>query len=188
MTKPGKRGTCSKCGKGPRKLIDGLCQHECLGKSSGIDGKPSTPQEPLKKCQSCKQQEGAGPALNWISCSNPNCRTWYHSVCIDLGELTKKALAVIFWLCPECAVSFKPVWVNKNVEIEVLNRNDSVNDHSTMLNQLSGVMEKLVKEVMPKLVQDALQKKLCPKGTAIWNQKLSTPDIIEYYSERVRAP
>ena len=27
-----------------------------------------------------------------------------------------------------------------------------------MLNQLSGVMEKLVKEVMPKLVQDALQK------------------------------
>ena len=56
---------------------------------------------------------------NWISCSNPKCGTWYHSVCTDLGESsTKKALAVIFWLCPECATSFKPVWVNKDVEPE----------------------------------------------------------------------
>jgi len=39
-----------------------------------------------------------------------------------------------------------------------VNRNDSASDHSTMLNQLSDVMKKLVKEVMPKLVQDAHQK------------------------------
>ena len=56
--------------------------------------------------------------LNWIPSSNPKCGTWYHSVCTDLGESTKKALAVIFWLGPESATSFKPVWVNKDVEPE----------------------------------------------------------------------
>ena len=132
----------------------------------------------------CKQQEGAGPALNWISCSNPNCGTWYHSVCTDLGELTKKALAVIFWLCPECAISFKPVWVNKDVDVEpeALNQNDSVSDHSTMLNQLSDVMEKLVKEVMPMLVQDALQKS--SEAVSERNRKLES-EIIDTGYHRV---
>ena len=157
MVKLAKRGTCSKCGKGPRKLINGLCQHECAKKSSTNEGKLTKGNEPPKECHSCKQQEGAGPALNWISCSNPTCRTWYHSVCTDLGESTKKALAVVFWLCPKCVISVKPVWVNISADPEALNRNDSANN-STMLSQLSGVMEKLVKDVVPKLVQDALKK------------------------------
>ena len=155
MVKLAKRGTCSKCGKGPRKLINGLCQHECVKKSSTNEGKLPKGNEPPKECHSCKQQEGAGPALNWISCSNPTCRTWYHSVCTDLGESTKKALAVVFWLCPKCVISVKPIWVNINADPEALNRNDN----STILSQLSGVMEKLVKDVVPKLVQDALEKR-----------------------------
>ena len=124
MVKLAKRGTCSKCGKGPRKLINGLCQHECVKKSSTNEGKLPKGNEPPKECHSCKQQEGAGPALNWISCSNPTCRTWYHSVCTDLGESTKEALAVVFWLCPKCVISVKPIWVNINADPEALNRND----------------------------------------------------------------
>ena len=64
-----------------------------------------------------------------------------------------------------------------------MNRNYSASDNSTMLNQLSDVMKKLAKEVMPKLVQDAHQKSsdmLCQKGTGNWNHQLSTQDITEY--------
>ena len=70
------------------------------------------------------------------SFSNPNCETWHHSVCTDLGESTKKALAVVFWLCPECATSLKPIWVNIEAEPEAMHRNDSVSDRSTRLSQL----------------------------------------------------
>ena len=94
----------------------------------------------------------------------------------------KKALAVLFWLCPECATSFKPVWVKQDVEPDTLNHNNSVCDHSTMLNQLSGVMEKLVKEVMPKLVQDALQKS--SEAVSERNRKLES-EIIDTGHHRV---
>lgn len=62
----------------------------------------------------------------------------------------KKVLVVIFWLCFECVILFKFVWVNKDVDVEfeVLNQNDLVSDYFIMLNQFLDVMEKFVKEVM----------------------------------------
>ena len=61
-----------------------------------------------------------------------------------------------------------------------MNRNYSASDNSTMLNQLSDVMKKLAKEVMPKLVQDAHQKS--SDTVSERNRKLESPIIDTGYN------
>ena len=138
MAKTGKRGTCTKCGKGSRKLVNGICQHECVAKFND-KRRPDVDKSSKRQCHSCKQQEGsAGPALNWISCSNPMCTAWYHSACTEIGEIPQKAIDVVYWLCPECALSLKPTWVK--IGDESSDRNEVA---PVTLNQLSEMMTKL---------------------------------------------
>lgn len=148
----GKRGKCTQCGKGPRKLVNGICQHECVGLNKKANEEISRPQSG-KQCCSCKQSEGTGPKLNWAICSNPKCGNCFHAVCTDLGELSTKALAAVYWICPACSLILKPVWVSKDSEAAVPSHSSAPS-----LEQITSVMENLVKQVVPNLVEDALAK------------------------------
>ena len=144
----GRKERVQSVGKGPRKLVNGICQHECLAKFND-ERRPDVDKSSIRQCRSCKQQEGsAGPALNWISCSNPTCRAWYHSARTEIGEITQKAIDAAYWLCPECAPSLKPTWVK--IGDKSSDRNEVA---PVTLNQLSEMMTKLVQEVVPTLVE-----------------------------------
>ena len=161
QAKTGKRGTCMQCSKGPRRLSDGICQHECLGKRAQASDEERSGIK-SKQCHACKQLEGTGPVLNWVVCANPKCGTCYHSVCTKLGEISKKALSVVYWICPDCATSFKPIWVNNDSDASLsATTTTSSNGQSApmiTLDQVSNVMENLVKQIVPKLVEDALTR------------------------------
>ena len=65
----------------------------------------------------------------------------------------KKAIDAAYWLCPECAPSLKPTWVK--IGDESSDRNEVA---PVTLNKLSEMMTKLVQEVAPTLVEEALDK------------------------------
>lgn len=190
MSHKNNRGKCTQCGKGPRKLINGICQYECVKKNSANVAEHSK-RNPVKQCRSCKlSDQGTGPLLNWVICSNPSCGGCYHAVCTKLGELSSSVLAAIYWICPKCVVSVKPVWVCKDSDATLPTCDTAEPSTSAIsLDQIKSVMENLVKQVVPKIVEDVLSNNVNVGASADRSTNLESTDnsyfkVIQENNER----